>query len=99
MNQNSPSISTCCWLLWQLRPVYVASAVEDKWSDPQCEFLSARHASAVYELFGLDGLAGMETSRLDEPVMTRIGYHVRSGDHDMTQFDWEQYLAFADKHL
>jgi len=81
------------------RPVYVASAVEDKWSDPRGEFLSARHASPVYELFGLKGLTGQQMPVVDKPVMNRIGYHVRSGDHDVTRFDWQQYLAFADKHL
>jgi len=24
---------------------------------------------------------------------------VRTGKHDVTDFDWEQYLKFADKHL
>jgi hypothetical protein len=36
---------------------------------------------------------------VDKPVMGTIGYHVRTGKHDVTDFDWEQYLKFADKHL
>jgi hypothetical protein len=24
---------------------------------------------------------------------------VRTGEHDVKDFDWEQYISFADKHL
>jgi hypothetical protein len=34
-----------------------------------------------------------------QPVLGQIGYHVRAGGHDVTDFDWTQYLAFADRHL
>lgn len=82
------------------RPVYIASAIEDKWADPKGEFLSGVHASPVYELFGLEGLAAKEMPEVDNPVMDgHIGYHVRSGDHDITLYDWQQFVKFADKYF
>ena len=31
--------------------------------------------------------------------MTDVAYHVRTGKHDVTDYDWAQYLKFADLHL
>lgn len=81
------------------RPLYVASAEEDKWADPKGEFLSAKYASAVYELFGLEGLPVKEMPEVNHPVMGTIGYHIRPGKHHLTEYDWQQYLKFADKHF
>jgi len=81
------------------RPVYVASAEHDRWADPRGEFLSALHAGPVYALFGLEGVGVDEMPAVDHPVGEYVGYHCRTGGHDVTAYDWQQYLDFADKHL
>lgn len=82
------------------RPAYVASADRDLWADPRGEFLSAMHASPVYHLLGVEGLEAEKMPPLDHPVQKgSIGYHVRSGGHALSEYDWRQYMDFADKHF
>ena len=81
------------------RPVYIASAQEDRWADPKGEFLSGVHADPVYRLLGKKGISERDLPELNQPVGDTIGYHIRTGKHDVTAFDWEQYMNFADRHL
>ena len=81
------------------RPVYVASASLDLWADPCGEFLAAKEASPVYELFGLEGLPADDMPEENRSVQGMIGYHIRTGRHDVTELDWRHYLDFADSRL
>ena len=81
------------------RPLYVASASEDHWADPMGEFLAVKAAEPVYALFGLPGLGVEKQPPPNSPVGGGvISYHVRAGQHDITAYDWAQYLDFADRH-
>lgn len=81
------------------RPLYVASAQEDLWSDPHAQFLSAVDVGRVYALFGKQGLDTDQIPPVNQPIMHDVAYHVRTGVHDVTVFDWEQYLNFLDKEF
>lgn len=81
------------------RPLYVASAEEDTWSDPKGEFLSAYEAGKVYALFGKKGIESNTMPGLHQPVGSAIRYHIRSGKHAVTAYDWEQYIKFATEYF
>jgi len=82
------------------RPVYVASADEDLWADPRGEFLACKHAEPVYRLLGVRGLGVEHMPGLNQPVQKgAIGYHIRSGRHNLTEYDWQRYMDFADMHF
>jgi len=81
------------------RPVLVCSAEEDRWADPRGEFLSAYHASPVFEMLGVEGLDAREMPAVDQPVFSRVGYYVRPGKHNVLPSDWQRYMKFADRHV
>jgi len=81
------------------RPLYVSSASLDRWADPHGEFLAAKAAEPVCRLLGASGLGAERMPEVDQPTGASLAYHVRTGEHDITRWDWLQYLDFADRHL
>jgi hypothetical protein len=80
------------------RGLYVASADGDFWADQRGEFLSLAHASPVYALYGHSGLKPDEMPPLDTPALrARMGYHIRRGGHNLTPYDWDRFMDFADR--
>jgi hypothetical protein len=81
------------------RPLYVASAVEDQWADPRGEFLATVAADPVYRLLEAGGLGVTEMPPLNQPVGNNLRYHVRSGGHDVTEYDWQEFMNLADRYM
>jgi hypothetical protein len=80
------------------RALYVASSKDDLWADPKGEFLSLKIGSRVYsEIYGFD-LEFPEDFKLEVQTIHQkhIGYHLREGKHDLTEYDWGKFLDFAD---
>lgn len=82
------------------RAVYVHSGVEDTWADGRGEYLSAYHASEVYDLLGKKGLTSKASPPVGEAILDGdVGYHIREGGHSIEPFDWQRFMDFADRHL
>ncbi|MES1215563.1 MAG: acetylxylan esterase, partial [Bacteroidota bacterium] len=78
------------------RPVYLGTAREDKNADPEGEFETAKASDAIYKFLGTIGFPYTDFPALNEPLFGRIGFHIRPGEHALTNYDWIQYLKFSD---
>jgi hypothetical protein len=81
------------------RPVYVTAGETDRWADPKGEFLACVAAGPVYKLLGGEDLGTEDMPALDQPIMKSLAFHIHTGGHAITAFDWEQFLKFADMKL
>jgi hypothetical protein len=77
------------------RPVYLGTAQEDRNADPEGEFETAKAADSIYQFLGTKGFPYKTFPALNEPLYGRVGFHIRSGAHDVKNFDWKQYLNFS----
>ena len=82
------------------RPLYVISKTFDDWADPQREFDSAAEASKVYEFLGAKGVGSREMPLPDSPLqLGNVAYHIQTGAHDVTLYDWLMIMDYADKTM
>ena len=81
------------------RLVAIASATEDHWAGQYGEWYSAKFASPAWELYGKKGLAVDKYPKAEQPQQKGcISYHLRTGKHNLTAYDWKCYMDFADSH-
>jgi hypothetical protein len=81
------------------RPVYATNASEDLWADPKGTFLALKHAEEVYGFYGLISALPAVQPELNSPIVeSPLAYHNREGKHDLTVYDWKQFIRFADYH-
>ena len=80
------------------RAVYVTSADKDLWADPRGEYASLSAAAPVFQLLDQATITDPTMPALDQPrVVGNAGYHIRTGEHNLTAQDWNWFLDFADQ--
>ena len=81
------------------RYLYIASAKEDTWADPDSEFLTCVATSPVYEALGKRGFVhdGHLPVTGDTYHEGAIGYHLRAGTHYFSREDWLKLIDFVEK--
>lgn len=81
------------------RLVCIASATEDHWAGQEGEYYSGLFASPAWELYGKKGLVADGFPQAETPLQEGcISYHLRTGKHNLTPYDWARYMDFADRH-
>lgn len=82
------------------RPVYVTNATEDLWADPTGTYLALKHAEPVFNLFSEKSKLPLTQPLPDTPFIQKpLGYHNRTGKHNMTSYDWKQFVRFANLYF
>lgn len=81
------------------RKVYVASAVQDQWADPVSEYLCCAASSPVWQMLGKSGFCNPDVLPQPEDRFAQgdIGYHLRSGTHFLSRYDWVRFCEFLKK--
>lgn len=55
---------------------------------------------SVYELYGKEGIKKGSRQQPETPLQDGcIGHHIKTGPHELDEYDWNCYLDFADRHL
>ena len=81
------------------RLVCIASASADAWAGQEGEYWSGRLASPAWELYGKKGLVSDGFPPPEHPLQEGcVSYHLRTGKHNLTSYDWNRYMDFADRH-
>lgn len=82
------------------RPVYATNATQDLWADPTGTFLALKNAEPAYALYNKrSGLPDSPPAPNTPIIASPLAYHNREGIHNMTLFDWTQFIRFANQYF
>lgn len=82
------------------RLLYTTSKTFDAWADPKGQFESLVQATPVYRLLGTTGMPALEQPDPETPLLDgEIGYHFKTGFHNLDEYDWNMFLEFAKRHV
>ena len=82
------------------RPVYITNASLDLWGDPKGSYLAEKEAEKVYGLYNLKSSLPATQPAINTPfVKPPLAYHNREGIHNLTEYDWAQFVKTADLHF
>ena len=82
------------------RRLYVCSATEDEWADPDAEFAGAKAAAEAWKLLRMPGLLGSDVLPAPETPLHDgcVAYHLRTGPHFQGREDWNYVMAYRERH-
>lgn len=77
------------------------TAVEDVWADPESQLLSCYAATKAWEQLGQNGLIAPDRYAEVGECFTEgeICFHLRSGKHYLSRYDWNVYMDYIKKNL
>lgn len=75
------------------RPLYATNASKDLWADPTGTFLALKKAEKAYALYGIKSALPATPPAINAPIpKSPLAYHNREGEHDMTAYDWGNFI-------
>lgn len=82
------------------RQIYVAAAEDDLWSDPEGAWLGLINSTEAFRLYNKEVIEETEMPATGTHIYTEsMGFHIRSGWHEMQEEDWENYLDYMDTYF
>lgn len=79
------------------RMLYTTSSSEDFWADPEGQLLGLINAAPAFALFGAKNFPTLDALEIDSPFHGDIAYHIKSGRHSITPYDWKNFMDYAEK--
>jgi hypothetical protein len=91
-----PFDQNCLVALCAPRPVLFTCGEQDQWANPPGQLDVLKSASAVYELFGREGIAADAKAEDGKTIGGTLGYYIRDEKHTVDRVYWDVFLDFAE---